>query len=405
MNIIIRIIDTWMGYSPIIENPVFTSQLTLVFNVFIIVLVYPWQIIGLWRSANHYADEKNANFWPGLVKVIVVLGVIGTTGNLSISMPVYKDLYRIGFSSDEYSDYELKLSDDGRLIHLEGGIGFGLSKQFNQIIKRNPQVKGVVLDSTGGRLYEARELSKIILNESLDTYTVKGCYSACVVAFLSGNKRYLAEGAKLGFHQYSSGMQSVDISSSLISEQEKELAFFKRRGVSQRFLDKIFLAEPDEFWFPTMLEMLEAGVIHEVVSPSTLTPSEYSEIKVLKKNIEESFFDGLIQGFNLVSEKLNAIAPIMIDDETRLDRTAVEPRARMVYYYTLINFSSSDFDVDWVKTTLKPIVKQNVCETEDMKRSLQYGGTYTFIYAGNDVREIGRFDINRSDCGFSHVLD
>ena len=290
INIGIRIFETWLTEAPPIENPVLASQFTITYVFLALAIVYPWQIIGLWRSANRHEEETKKRFWPGAVKVLVVLGLLGTLGNLSISWPVYKDLYQIGFGKDEYGDYRVELTDDGSLIHLKGGLGFGISKEVRRLIDKNPNVKGIILDSIGGRIYEGRELSKIILINGLDTYTLKGCYSACGTAFISGNKRYLANGANLAFHQYNSSAKGLDPYIDMPSEQKKDLMIYERRGISQDFIDKIFTAKQDDLWYPTIDEMILAGVIHEVVNPSTLKPIQYgsfntSDLEVALKSI------------------------------------------------------------------------------------------------------------------------
>ena len=286
----IRIFEMWLTEASPIENPVLASQFTITFRFLALAIVYPWQIIGLWRSANRHVEETKKRFWPGTVKVLVVLGLLGTLGNLSASWPVYKDLYHIGFGKDEYGDYRVELIDDGSIIHLKGGLGFGISKEVKRLIDANPNVKGIILDSTGGRIYEGRELSKLILINGLDTYTLKGCYSACGTAFISGNKRYLANGANLAFHQYNLGAKSLQPYVDMPSEQQKDLMIYERRGISQDFIDRIFTASQDDLWYPTIDEMIVAGVIHGIVNPSTLKPIQYgsfnsSELEDALRNI------------------------------------------------------------------------------------------------------------------------
>lgn len=286
INIGIRIFEVWLTEASPIENPVLASQFTITYIFLALAIVYPWQIIGIWRSANRHVEETKKGFWPGAVKVLVVLGLLGTLGNLSASWPVYKDLYNIGFGKDEYGDYRVELINDGSLIHLKGGLGFGISKEVRRLIDENPNVKGIILDSNGGRIYEGRELSKIILINGLDTYTLKGCYSACGTAFVSGDKRYLANGANLAFHQYNLGAKSLDPYVDMNSEQKKDLMIYERRGISKDFIDRIFTAKQDDLWYPTIDEMIVAGVIHEVVNPSTLKPIQYGSFNTSELEVE-----------------------------------------------------------------------------------------------------------------------
>lgn len=285
----IRIFEIWLTEASPIENLVVASQVSITYIFIALAGVYPWQIIGLWRSANKHVEATKKGFWPVAVKVLVVIGFLGTLGNINVSWPLYKNLYQIGFGKDEYGDYQVELTDHGNLIHLKGGLGFGISKEVEELVTKNPNVKGIILDSFGGRIYEGRELSKIILINGLDTYTLKGCYSACGSAFISGNKRFLAKGANLAFHQYKSGAQSLDLYIDMPAEQKKDLRIYQSRGISQEFIDGIFKANKDDLWYPTITEMLNSRVIHEVVNPSNLKPIEYDAIN--KADLEEAFKD------------------------------------------------------------------------------------------------------------------
>lgn len=281
INLGFRIFQTWFDKASPIENPVLASRVTLIYVCIALAIVYPWQIIGLWRSANRHIQETGKRFWAGSAKVLVVLGILATLGKLSVSWPGYRDIFKVGFGKDEYGDYQVELVNGGSLIHINGGLGFGISKKVNKLIAENPSVKGIILDSYGGSTYEARELSKSILAHGLDTYTLKGCYSACGVAFISGNKRCLAKGANLGFHQSIPMTKSFTPSDMLAkqkADQKKDLMIYQRQGISQDFINNIFIAKNDDLWCPTVDEMLKAGVVHEVVNPSDLQPIEYGSV-------------------------------------------------------------------------------------------------------------------------------
>lgn len=286
INMGLRIFENWLTKSSPIENPVVAIQVTAFYFFVVFAIVFPWQIIGLWRSANRHKEQAKDRFWPGVVKVLVVLSLLGTLVIMSISWPFFKNLYQIGFGKDEYGNYQVELINEKSLIHLQGSLGFGISKEVGRLIEKNPNIKGIILDSNGGRIYEGRELSKIIVKNDLDTYTLRGCYSACGIAFISGNKRYLAQGANLAFHQYSSGTKNLDPYVDILSEQKKDLLIYKRSGISQNFIDRVFTAKQDDLWYPTIDEMISAGVVNEVVDSSTFMPNQYGSFDVGK--LEES---------------------------------------------------------------------------------------------------------------------
>jgi hypothetical protein len=89
---------------------------------------------------------------------------------------------------------------------------------------------------------------------------------------------------------------------------------------------------------------------------------------------------------------------------TRLDKATIGPGASVTYHYTFPKYSSQDIDSSWLQQNLKPTVKNNVCNSKDMKLSLQYGALYRYSYSGGDGTPIGSFEIDRNDCGFPPII-
>lgn len=246
VGLLSRLIGLWLDQSPPFEHPVSFARFFVSYFAVSILLVYPWQIIGVWRSSNRYSERSNSAVWGGVVRVLVVIGALGTAGNLSVSLPVYSDLLKIGFMPDEYSDYSFSVTDDGALIHLQGGLGFGVSEDFADFLAENDGITGVILDSRGGRIYEGRQLANIFFANGLDTYSTAGCYSACGTAFIAGNRRYLGHGANLAFHQYRAPGDGIGLYFDLGTEQQKDLEIYRSRGISEDFLERVFLADQDD---------------------------------------------------------------------------------------------------------------------------------------------------------------
>ncbi|KAA3632904.1 MAG: hypothetical protein DWQ08_02690, partial [Proteobacteria bacterium] len=80
-----------------------------------------------------------------------------------------------------------------------------------------------------------------------------------------GRRRYLVEGARLGFHQYrydsgkSLGYLDAD------AEQEKDRARYRARQIDERFLERVFETPVTEMWYPEPALLLEYRVIDEVI--------------------------------------------------------------------------------------------------------------------------------------------
>lgn len=131
------------------------------------------------------------------------------------------------------------------------------------------------------------------------------------------------------------------------------------------------------------------GGIGKQVGKAAFSPSKPSA-----QQIEEK----LIEGFTKAAEQSNRRGPIMVDKDTRWDRSDVGPGARLTYFYSFPNYSSRDIEPGWLLANLKPEVKKGVCASKEMKPSLQYGAIYAYAYSGNDGAEIARFEINKNDC-------
>jgi hypothetical protein len=87
-------------------------------------------------------------------------------------------------------------------ITIQGQILEGDSKTFQKILKENPRVKAVVLDSQGGLVYEGMVIAGIVNLERLDTFVLNNhvCFSICAAIFFSGNKKFIQKDATLGVH-------------------------------------------------------------------------------------------------------------------------------------------------------------------------------------------------------------
>lgn len=274
-NIAFMLFDTWLTQNSIIEHPQIAGRVTIIYAIVRLGLVYPWQIIGLWRASKRHIEATGKRFWARTAQVLVVLGILATIVNVNSLLPAYKWMYNISFKKDEFANYTLKLTKNNTIIHLQGGMGFSISEDVAELLESNPNVQGIILDSIGGRIYEGRKLSKLILTHGLNTYSLKGCYSICTTAFIAGKNRYLGLGANLAFHQYSTGYRNLDATVDIKKEQATDLKLFQQQGVKKDFLDKLFNTPHDDLWYPPLDEMLHAGVVHGIVNPSDISPIQY----------------------------------------------------------------------------------------------------------------------------------
>lgn len=283
VNVIILVFTEWFATTDLIENPVLYARVFLTLIVFNLFILYVWQIVGVWRSADNYAKEKNSTKIRTLVRAVLIIGVLGTIGSLGQYSSEYRYFVEIGFSKDPLANYDLSLSRDKTKIIFEGGMGFGASADFENYLKDNPTVNGVILNSIGGRLYEARQISNIILKNGLNTFSTTVCLSACTIAFLSGTKRIIGEGSTFGFHRSSMDLET-SYAPTIIDEQEEiDRQDFLNKEVDPNFVEKAFRPENDDMWYPSYQEMLDANFATEILPSSEIlagTPLDVSKDQV-----------------------------------------------------------------------------------------------------------------------------
>ncbi len=250
-------------FPPYIESEAAVTTAVIVYFVVVKLIIYPWQVVGVIRTCDFCIKSNTNRTWAtaALGTIILSLGVtLVSILNTYQSLLVFKqDLIPKPSNQPEYS---LELMKHKTLLLLHGPMEIGITQQVSRIIKQNPTIAGVILDSEGGQVYEGRGLARLILEHKLDTYVRNKCLSACTTVFVAGKRRILSMNARLGFHQYKtfSGFPPIDIK----KEQLKDRKIFNAQGVSATFMDKIFLQPPDSMWWPKIDELVDAGVVHQV---------------------------------------------------------------------------------------------------------------------------------------------
>ena len=189
-----------------------------------------------------------------------MLGCINLASAFVVMIPLFIDLGKIATGLDEFDDYTITLLEENTEMQVNGGIAFGLAEAVQKELDKAPSVSVIHLNSIGGRVVEARKLRDLIVQRGLSTYTELGCNSACVVAFIAGKMRVLNQKAKLGFHRYSplGGLAEESIE----DQMRIDKLYFKHvAGIDRRFVEKAFSTPSDDVWYPSIDELIEAGVV------------------------------------------------------------------------------------------------------------------------------------------------
>ena len=274
----------------------------------ILILTLPYAIfssIGLWRSANNHIIATNRSFFPRLCQFLIILGILFRIQTFT-SWQEQRDI-------ESKLRYTIQIDPVLKTILIKGYFKTGLSENFRSEISKQAQnnLTTVVLESPGGNIEEARKLSKLIDTFGFNTHVDGICASACTIAFISGKERSMGRSANLGFHSPRT-MIKTDSSTAenfLKLEEEKQVKFFKEKGISTSFIDRIFQAKSNDMWYPTKDELVAGNILTSksdyklVNNIEVIQGSDDELIKLVVKNIpwiaviyknDKASYDGII---------------------------------------------------------------------------------------------------------------
>ena len=242
-----------IGFIPYTNNQIAT---TLIVAASLLILV--WQVLGTWRCIERHlrATGETMLYWAGCLAIVVaiVLTLLHTI-DLVVGPPPK-------ITKESLRKMPLpKLSDDGSTVFLKGEINFDLNNDLLSLVKENKKLKTVELSSNGGFIYAARALAFSIEKNGLNTHVEGECNSACTLVFMAGDERTLGIAGKIGFHQYEFKKQHPLQVEKANDEQERDLKFFARRGISSGFLESMYQSGHQNIWQPDRSVLREAGVI------------------------------------------------------------------------------------------------------------------------------------------------
>jgi hypothetical protein len=247
---------------------IFATIRTLVLVVAIAISI--WQLVGVWRSAGKHRARGGSGFWAGVARFVLVIGFLGHGGTLTREavpqLTQLGEIWSIAFGDSGVGKHAVHLLRNGTELEFVGGITFGVTDEVKKLLDAAPKVREINLDSDGGRVGEAHKLSELIRERGLITYVSSTCASACTIAFMGGLQRYLAPGAKLGFHRGSfPGVTDKELD----QENDADRRWLIGIGVPAWFADRADSTPSSSIWLPTPDELWQAGVITGVTSLPT----------------------------------------------------------------------------------------------------------------------------------------
>lgn len=223
------------------------------------IVAWFWAVAGTWASANKHTQRGGRSGWASAAKVMIVLGVLRTFGDIGNMMPTLQEHIRVASGAQLGSSTKLEVRSDGRSILLSGGINDGSAEELDKALQMAPAVTTVVLSSEGGWIREGQMLAGVIRERGLNTYVEGYCASACTIAFLAGKERAADPAAKIGFHA------SRSVGSMEATPPPQETAqlrtLYRNAGLPDSFVRQALDTPHAKMWHPPHELLLSAGVL------------------------------------------------------------------------------------------------------------------------------------------------
>jgi hypothetical protein len=231
-------------YFPYIESPAPAAALWLV-EVALLIVGVTWWGMGVQRSAIRSVDKGGSMF------VALLTGVVG------YGAFIWVGLFWLNSARHVWPDVKATLTGDlqpaavvvesAERLTLHGDLEFGTTRAVRQALASNPSVRAVRLESRGGRVDEGLALGRLLSDRNLDTLVTGECSSACVTAFVGGNRRLIGPAARIGLHSAAgNGISAAHVDRANKRSDE----FMAARGVDARVLAQGAATASDEIWFP-----------------------------------------------------------------------------------------------------------------------------------------------------------
>ena len=152
---------------------------------------------------------------------------------------------------------------DGVWVRYEGDIDAGLANQIAARLRKEGAV-GLIINSRGGSVAEARKLGRYLRANGLNVAVDKVCASACIDVLAGGVARYVTEGARIGIHQ-SSAPGSIGNHNTGQSYVAGSALYLREMGVNPEVALAAASVPPNKmYWIPTS-EAIKTGLATKLI--------------------------------------------------------------------------------------------------------------------------------------------
>lgn len=216
-------------------------------------VVYVWQVVGTWRSAEKHVNRAGRLWVAGLVKMLVFLGILLTAGRYYSDSDVYVELWR-GVVGANMQRPEVSVYGDTLLV--DGMLASGTAKRAETALEGRPNVSALWIRSDGGYFYEANAIARLVRRKSLGVVADDRCLSACVLVLAAGEPRLVTDVATIGLHQGSAFGRPF--------EDEQVWTPLLEAGFPEDELRRAMRAPPGDMWTIGIEKLVLSGFVQSI---------------------------------------------------------------------------------------------------------------------------------------------
>lgn len=318
-----------------------------------------WTLVGIWRSAGRHGARGGSSAWGAIARIMVVLGIGSTAIQFPSLSAQAKEFGSIAIGRDPLGPEAIMSVNAGRdTITISGMLTAGLADRFESLLHDMPQAKTVMLESEGGRIYEALRMAKVIRGRGLDTRVERNCESACTFLLLAGKDRSAHRFAQIGFHQPDFPGISDRERTTIIADNRAD---YVTAGIEPGFLAEAMATPPEEMWYPTHEVLVEAGALTA------------QEITVGSAKFDQARLQELL---TKIVEDTNRGRGTMLDDMTRLEGASLAGTKMRVRHGLTQSLKTSMTEF---KSGMHAMLEEDICGSP--RRSMvEMGASFGYDY-------------------------
>jgi hypothetical protein len=164
--------------------------------------------------------------------------------------------------------YQIRVLQEGIVLEISGSFSWALPQTFQATLSAAPNVRVIRLESPGGYIQPALQIAEIIRGRHLNTFVGHFCASACTIAFVAGQQRWLGQEARLGFHQARAPGLPAELTNGYLQEA------YRRLGMPAPFVAQVLRTPADDIWLPSRSELKAARLITDLPTATTLVADD-----------------------------------------------------------------------------------------------------------------------------------